>query len=152
MLSFNPIEIGFASYLDHPADIPELAHRCAGLVGATFSGSWLPLLSNADRWVAEWRFWSRTEEQLYEDSEKICMLCALAGEAIREGLDIPLAWTVRINRSMYGASYSADLVAEDGRICEVSDFLCGQLIDPDHSPRSEIVTTVVWLKTQHPFL
>jgi hypothetical protein len=89
MLSFNPIEIGFASYLDHPADIPELAHRCAGLVLATFSGSWLPLLSNADRWVAEWRFWSRTEEQLYEDSEKICKLCALAGEAIREGLDPP---------------------------------------------------------------
>ena len=33
MLSFDPIEIGFASYLDHPADIPEMAHRRAGLVG-----------------------------------------------------------------------------------------------------------------------
>ena len=150
MLSFNPIEIGFASYLDHPADIPELAHRCAGLVGATFQGrGCLFCPARTDGW---WNgaFGPGRKSSFMRIPRR--MLCALAGEAIREALDLPLAWTVRINRSMYGASYAADLVAEDGRICEVSDLLFGQLIDPDHSPRSEIVTTVVWLKTQHPFL
>jgi|SRR6476660_379434 len=84
MLSFNPIEIGFASYLDHPADIPELAYRCAGLVGATFSGSWLPLLSNADRWVRNGAFGPGRKSSFM----RIPRRCALAGEAIREGLDI----------------------------------------------------------------
>ncbi len=65
------------------------------------------------------------------------MLCALAREAIRERLELPLPWTVRVENSLGTGGkdlHAADLMAVDGRICHVLLPLIGQIADPDHSP------------------
>lgn len=150
----HPLEVGFKPYRDHPADIAQLAHRCAELVGATFSGSWASLLPKADRWVG-WQYSIDGADRLYRDSDSICMLCALAGEAIRERLGVPLAWTVRVENSLGTGGkdlHAADLMAVDGRICQVSIPLIGQIADPDHSPPSRIIRTFVDFQLRHPFL
>lgn len=83
------------------------------------------------------------------------MLCALAREAIRERLELPLPWTVRVENSLGTGGkdlHAADLMAVDGRICHVLLPLIGQIADPDHSPPSRILRAFVDFQVRYPFL
>lgn len=151
----HPLEEGFTTYQDHPSDISALAAHCAELAGASFPGSYSLLVSKADKWLAQ-QFSAGTAGQLIQEPKKICMLCALAGEAIRERSTTPLVWTVRTFNSIDALGnavklYPADLITDDGRICEVSLPLTKQIADPDRSTRSKIIRSFVDFAAKYGF-